>query len=146
MTGLLSRPKAPGRFGRGLDFYGEGIRLANPMAKLTFPLPAIVRSEVLYGGNAPKETLSTLGFQYQEEGLLADAIEFFARAENDDALDGVLRDIESEGNAFLYQFFLRETQREAKESTWKTIAMKAKLSGMEAYQAVAEQALETLKK
>ena len=91
-------------------------------ARLPRPLR---RREILYGADTPPETLSALADSYLNEGLVFDAVEFFAQAKDREGLAHIRKIALETGDAFLLRR-VKETMPDLIEkSDWDELARAA---------------------
>jgi len=99
-------------------------------ARLPRPLR---RREILYGADTPPETLSALADSYLNEGLVFDAVEFFAQAKDREGLAHIRKIALETGDAFLLRR-VKETMPDLVEkSDWDELARAATSLGKHVY-------------
>ncbi|MHC5057865.1 MAG: hypothetical protein ACYTKD_24625 [Planctomycetota bacterium] len=104
-------------------------------ARLPRPLR---RREILYGIDTPPETLSGLADAYLQEGLVFDAVDFFAQAGDRDGLGHVKKLAIETGDAFLLRGVKEAVPDLVEKADWDELARAAKSLGKDAYAGRAE--------
>ena len=96
------------------------------------------RREILYGTNTPTEALVGLGEEYLEQGLVFDAVDFFAQARDREGLVRVKRLAVEAGDAFLLRRVHETVADLVNKSDWEELARRARALGKDVYAERAE--------
>lgn len=98
--------------------------------------------------NSPKaapEKLAELAQEYAIAGFLPDAVDFFAKAGDEEALDRLLAVVLEEGDYFLFTRIKSILGRETLDEEWEALAENASRQGKAAFVARAREHLEKVK-
>ena len=98
---------------------------------------AMRRRNILYGDDSKPAELIRLGESYLEEGLLLDALEFFARAEHEDGIETIRTRAVRDGDAFLGLRLVQLGLAPLDAARWKELAASAASKGLDRYAAMA---------
>lgn len=83
------------------------------------------------------DTLEARGRQYEELGLVHDAIDLYAKAGATDALQRLLKVAVEDGDQFMFKGLCRILQYEPSREEWTALAAKAEMLGKQAFAAQA---------
>jgi hypothetical protein len=100
-------------------------------------LSCLVKRDMLNQSAVSVENLLSWGNHYEQSGLLHDAVNFYEKAQATDALAGLLKMVQEEGDVFLFQRINRILMREPDEKEWIALAKRAKELGKDAFAAEA---------
>lgn len=95
----------------------------------------LIKRDLLNQPVASVENLLSWGQQYEEQGLLHDAVEFYEKAQAKEALLRLLEVAREEGDTFLFKRVNRILKREPTREEWLSLANQAEQSGKEAFAA-----------
>ncbi|MDY6850460.1 MAG: hypothetical protein SV487_00070 [Thermodesulfobacteriota bacterium] len=98
--------------------------------------------------NSPKaapEKLAEMAREYAIAGFLPDAVDFFAKAGDEEALDRLLAVVLEEGDYFLFSRIKSILGRETLNEEWEALAGNASRQGKAAFAAQARDHLEKVK-
>lgn len=101
-------------------------------------LSCLIKRDLLNQPVASVENLLSWGQQYEEQGLLHDAVEFYEKAQAKEALLRLLEVAREEGDTFLFKRVNRILKREPTREEWLSLAKQAEQSGKEAFAADAQ--------
>lgn len=100
-------------------------------------LSCLIKRDLLNQPVASVENLLSWGQQYEEYGLLHDAVEFYEKAQAKEALFRLLEVAQEEGDTFLFKRVNRILKREPPREEWLSLAKQAEQAGKEAFAAEA---------
>lgn len=92
-------------------------------------LSCLEKTDLLNQAAASIETLLHWGRKYEEAGLVFDAVEFYEKANEREALDRLLKNALNEGDAFLFKRVSRALKFEPSREEWLELAKKAQELG-----------------
>jgi len=87
------------------------------MARQTLP-DSVEKRNILHGAKTAPATLVAIGETYEQEGRLADALEFFVKAKHDAGLDRVKATAIEKGHSLLLLRVRRSGLREITPEEW----------------------------
>lgn len=96
-------------------------------------LSSLEKRDLLNRSAVAVSRLVQWGDQYREAGLLNDAIDFYERANDSEALEALRETISEQGDVFLYGRILKALGREASPQEWIDIGEKARGLGKFAF-------------
>jgi hypothetical protein len=122
-----------GEFGRGNQAgIEEDVRVIRKDS-----LSCLEKRDLLNQPAASIETLSSWGGKYEEAGSVFDALDFYAKANNREALERLLKLASDEGDVFLFKQVCRVLKYEPGAEEWLAVAKKAEELGKLAFAAQA---------
>ncbi len=87
------------------------------------------KREMLVGDRASKDDLSREGRSLAAEGLLDEALLFFAKAEDGEGMSKLLEESRRRGDAFTFEAVLRALDRTASREEWAEVGEQAAAAG-----------------
>ena len=100
-------------------------------------LSCLDKRDLLNQPAASIETLSYWGQKFEEAGSVFDAVDFYVKANQREALDRLLKSALEEGDAFLYKQIGRALKFEPSPQEWLVLAKRAEELGKFAFAAQA---------
>lgn len=100
-------------------------------------LSCLAKRDLLNQTAVPVEKLLSWGNQYEQSGMLHDAVNFYEKAKATDALHSLLKIVQEEGDTFLFKRINRILNRVPDRSEWLALAHQAERLGKEAFAAEA---------
>jgi len=100
-------------------------------------LSCLDKRDLLNQPAASLETLSYWGRKFEEAGSVFDAVDFYAKANEREALDRLLKSALDEGDAFLFKQICRALKYETGPKEWLALAKRAEELGKYAFAAQA---------
>jgi hypothetical protein len=88
------------------------------------------KREMLEGDRSSKEILRREGSSLAAEGFLDEALLFFAKAEDEEGVAGILEESRRRGDAFTFEAALRFLGRTASRKEWAEVGERAAAAGL----------------
>lgn len=96
-------------------------------------LPCLDKRELLNDASESPESLSSWGERYQSEGFLSDAVDFYEKAGNGEALRQLSEQVKEEGDFFLFNRISRILKLQPGPEEWQTLVQNAEKLGKMAF-------------
>ncbi|MGV8073581.1 MAG: hypothetical protein AB2L11_03320 [Syntrophobacteraceae bacterium] len=100
-------------------------------------LNCLKKRDLLNQSAVSAEVLIRWGHSFEESGMLYDAVNFYEKAKDQEALSRLRTEALNEGNVFLFKRLCHLTGHEASRDEWAQIARRAEESGKFAFAAEA---------
>lgn len=98
------------------------------MARKEF-LSCLEKRELLNQSATSVDSLARWGRQFEDQGSVFDAVDFYAKANDREALDRLMKRAAGEGDVFLFKQVCRALKYEPGREEWIEIAKKAEEAG-----------------